>query len=86
MILSGSTLRDSLKKHVNLFRKASNKYKLLDQWDTSILTEHGSVDGLELLDAVREGNDLSGADKGEVQGVKIHNHIFTLRRNMNNTS
>lgn len=47
--------------------------------ETSILTEHGSVDGLELLDAVREGDDLRGADKGEVQGVEIHHHIFTLR-------
>ena len=51
----------------------------LDQSEASILTQDGSVDGLELLDAVREGDNLGGADKGEVQGVEIYNHVFTLR-------
>ena len=43
------------------------------------VTEDGGVDGLELLDTVRKGYDLGGADEGEVQGVEIHNHIFALQ-------
>ena len=30
----------------------------------------------ELLNPVREGNDLSWADKGEVEGVEVDNNIL----------
>ena len=51
----------------------------VSQSEASSLTKDCSVDGLKLLDAVWEGDDLSGADKGEVQGVEIHNNVLTLR-------
>merc|ERR1719367_2002886 len=40
--------------------------------------DHSSVDGLKLPGAVIEGDDLSGADKGEVQGVEEEDHILAL--------
>ena len=32
---------------------------------------------LELLDPVREGDDLGGTDEGEVEGVEVDNHILS---------
>ena len=40
--------------------------------------DHSSVDGLKLPGAVIEGDDLSGADEGEVQGVEEEDHILAL--------
>ena len=44
--------------------------------DTNDLT----VDVLELLDSVREGDDLGGADKGKVKWIEVDNKIFALNR------
>ncbi len=35
------------------------------------------VNGLELLDPVVEGQDLGGADKGEVERIEEENQVFT---------
>ena len=44
--------------------------------DTKDLT----VDVLELMDSVREGDDLGGADKGKVKWIEVDNKIFSLNR------
>ena len=40
--------------------------------------DDGAVEGLELLGAVVEGDDLGGTDKGEVEGVEEENHVLPL--------
>ena len=41
--------------------------------------DDGAVEGLELLGAVVEGDDLGGTDKGEVEGVEEEDHVLPLR-------
>ena len=36
------------------------------------------VQSLELLDALREGKDLGGADEGEIHGVPEEDNVFAL--------
>ena len=40
--------------------------------------DHSCVDGLELPSAVIEGDDLCGADEGEVQGVEEEYQVLAL--------
>lgn len=42
-------------------------------------SDNSSVKCLELGDSVREGNDLSGADEGEVHGVPEEDNVLTLK-------
>ena len=37
-----------------------------------------TVDGLELLDSVGEGDDLGGAHEGEVKGIEVDHDILAL--------
>ena len=41
--------------------------------------DHGAVQGLELGRPVGEGDDLGGADEGEVQRVEEQDHVFPWR-------
>lgn len=38
----------------------------------------GSVQSLELLDAIRESKDFGGADEGEVHGVPEEDNVLAL--------
>ena len=38
--------------------------------------DHLTSNVFELLNPVREGNDLSWADKGEVEGVEVDNNVL----------
>ena len=40
-----------------------------------------AVDILELLDSIRKGNNFSWTNKGEVQRVKIDDHVLSLQIN-----
>ena len=40
--------------------------------------DDSTVESFELGNSVREGDDLSGADEGEVQGIKEEDNILTL--------
>ena len=42
-------------------------------------SDHLTVDLLELLDPLGEGDDFRGADEGEIQRIEIDDNIFTLR-------
>ena len=42
-------------------------------------SDHLTVDLLELLDPLGEGDDFRGADEGEIQRIEIHHHILSLR-------
>lgn len=40
--------------------------------------EDGNVELLELLESLREGDDLSGAHEGEVKRIEEEDHVLAL--------
>ena len=48
-------------------------------------SDHLTVDILELLDSLREGDDFRRTNKGEVQGVEVDNNVLPLYKQWSGT-